>query len=249
MSLPFVHINAVPPLPPTATFDEKLTRGREVLIAVLATYEAQQVAVAFTGGKDSAVALAMWRDTLALDGSSPLRAVSIDTGLKFPQTLEFRDRLCADWNVELTIARPTVDLSTYPVAQDKLTCCRDLKVTPLMRALRETDTRVLISGIRRDEHPSRASRPYAEFCPATDAANGNHPEHWQVNPLLDWSEMDVWAHVTAESLPYCELYHEGYRSLGCIPCTRPTGPEGSERAGRDPEKERQLESLKALGYF
>lgn len=245
----FTRINALPPLRPGTPLEDKLARGREVLIAVLTTFEPRQVAVAFTGGKDSAVVLAMWRETLALDGSGPLRAVSIDTGLKFPQAVEFRDRLCAEWGVEMTIARPEVDLSAYPVARDKLSCCRDLKVAPLMRVLRQTGTRVLITGIRRDEHPSRAGRPYAEFCAASGADNGNSPEHWRVNPLLDWSEMDVWAHVTGESLPYCELYHEGYRSLGCIPCTRPAGADETERSGRDPDKERQLETLKALGYF
>jgi len=245
----FARINALPPLRPATPLEDKLARAREILMAVLATFEPRHVAVAFTGGKDSAVALAIWRETLALDGSAPLRAVSIDTGLKFPQAVEFRDRLCGEWSVELTIARPGVDLTTYPVAQDKLACCRDLKVVPLMRVLRETDTRVLITGIRRDEHPSRAGRPYTEWCAATGADNGNSPEHWRVNPLLDWTEMDVWAHVTGESLPYCELYHEGYRSLGCIPCTRPASVDEGERAGRDPDKERQLETLKALGYF
>jgi phosphoadenosine phosphosulfate reductase len=238
-------INSQPPLPPAAPYDDKLARSREMLVAALAAFDPREVAVAFTGGKDSTVALALWREALDIDGSTPLRAISIDTGLKFPQVMAFRDRLREDWNVDLFVARPEVDLAGYPVAQDKLACCRDLKVTPLLRALRSTGARLLITGIRRDEHPSRAERPYAELCPET--ADG--PEHWRLNPILDWSEMDVWAHVTGESLPYCELYHEGYRSLGCIPCTRPAGAEESERAGRDPEKERQLGTLKSLGYF
>jgi phosphoadenosine phosphosulfate reductase len=247
--MPFTCVNSQRPLPPGAPYDDKLARSRDILVTVLANFDPKQVAVAFTGGKDSAVALAMWREALSIDGSAPLRAISIDTGLKFPQTIEFRDRLCKDWGVELTIARPEVDIATYPVAENKLSCCRDLKVLPLLRALRDTGTRVLISGIRRDEHASRAGRPYAEFCAAGAPANGISPEHWRVNPLLDWTEMDIWAHVMGESLPYCELYHEGYRSLGCIPCTRPAGADESERAGRDPDKERQLETLKALGYF
>jgi phosphoadenosine phosphosulfate reductase len=70
-----------------------------------------------------------------------------------------------------------------------------------------------------------------------------------VNPILDWTELNIWAFITGENLPYCELYHEGYRSLGCVPCTRPASADADERAGRDPEKERQLEILKGLGYF
>jgi phosphoadenosine phosphosulfate reductase len=138
-----------------------------------------------------------------------------------------------------------VDVAAYPVAQDKLACCRDLKIAPLGCALRENGVEALLTGLRRDEHPSRAHRPYAEWREATAAT----PAHWQVNPILDWTEMDVWAFLTGEALPYCELYHEGYRSLGCMPCTKPAGHDADERAGRDQEKERQLNVLKGLGYF
>lgn len=239
---PLVHF---PPLPPEAILADKLARSRALLDAVLARLDPAKVAVAYTGGKDSGVALALWREALARSGKSGLRALSVDTGLKFPEVTEFRDRLCADWNVELTLARPQVDLAAYPVAQDKLSCCRDLKIMPLGRAIRETGVTALLTGLRRDEHASRAERPYAEFRPATEHC----PEHWQVNVILDWTEMDVWAHLTGEGLPYCELYHQGYRSLGCMPCTRLADADEGERAGRDQDKERQLEALKALGYF
>lgn len=243
--MPLQHLNALPPLPTAAPLAQKLARSREILSALAQKLDPAHIAVAYTGGKDSGVALALWRDALAAGPGGPLRAISVDTGLKFPQVTAFRDRLCADWNVALTLARPQVDLRAYPVAEDKLSCCRELKIAPLGRAVRETQTRTLLTGLRRDEHPSRAQRPYAEHRPATELC----PEHWQVNVILDWTEMDVWAFVTGGSLPYCELYHEGYRSLGCMPCTRLAGQDESERAGRDPEKERNLEALKALGYF
>lgn len=247
--VPLQQLNALPPLAPSAPLAQKLARSREILAALAEHLDPAHIAVAYTGGKDSGVALALWRDVLTnahpTGSRGPLRAISVDTGLKFPQVTAFRDRLCADWDVALTIARPQVDLCAYPVAVDKLSCCRELKIAPLGCAVRETQTRALLTGLRRDEHPSRALRPYAEHRPATELC----PEHWQVNVILDWTEMDVWAFVTGENLPYCELYHEGYRSLGCMPCTRLAGQDESERAGRDPDKERNLEALKALGYF
>ena len=266
---PFDALNASAPLDPAAPLADKLARSRAVLAAVRQAFAPAQTAVAYTGGKDSGVALHLWREALAAAGSgsgydsgqlradSPLRAISIDTGCKFPQVTAFRDRLCTDWNVALTIARPRfgllgADLAAYPVAVDKVSCCRDLKIAPLCQALADTDTQALLTGIRRDEHPSRQARQYAELRLAiTDGGDGGPtcPEHWQVNPLLDWTELDIWAFITGEGLPYCELYHEGYRSLGCVPCTRPAGSDDSERAGRDPDKERQLETLKSLGYF
>jgi len=312
----FTSLNNLPALPPAAPLAEKIDRARAVLRAVLAQTggeNGQGVAVAFTGGKDSTVSLALWREVLqhgnrealqnskpealeningggtqhhesgaslhidrealqnidgealrhvdrkplqdvergapqnghATSSAAPILAISVDTGLKFPQVTAFRDRLCAEWGVALAIARPDLDISAYPVAQDKLACCRDLKILPLAKAICESGTHTLLTGLRRDEHPSRALRPYAEWRAATE----DTPAYWQVNPILDWTEMDVWAFITGEALPYCELYHEGYRSLGCMPCTRPAGADADERAGRDPEKERQLDILKGLGYF
>jgi phosphoadenosine phosphosulfate reductase len=238
-------LNALPPLPPSAPLADKLARARAVLAAALDALPPAAIAAAYTGGKDSGVVLALWRGLLLERGLGPLRALSVDTGLKFPQVTAFRDRLCADWGVELALARPEVEISAYPVAADKVACCHERKILPLCRALRATGTRALLSGIRRDEHPARAGRPYAELRPATEDC----PEHWQLNPILDWTELDVWAFLTGEGLPFCELYLEGYRSLGCMPCTRPAGAGGDERAGRDPDKERQMEVLKGLGYF
>jgi len=262
------RLNDLPALSPSAPLADKRARADGILDAILAATDGQSggqmgagAAVAFTGGKDSTITLALWRGTFArafaratpqpTDSAaiSPLAisplAISVDTGLKFPQVTAFRDRLCADWNVRLIVARPDLDLTAYPVAQNKLVCCRDLKIRPLGRALRENDVGALLTGLRRDEAPSRAQRPYAEWREET----ADMPAHWQVNPILDWTEMDVWAHLTGEGLPYCELYLEGYRSLGCMPCTKPAGADESERAGRDQEKERQLDVLKGLGYF
>lgn len=247
--MPLANLDHLPPLPPAAPLADKLKRSRAVLTAVLAALAPERVAVAYTGGKDSGVALFLWRGLLAARNLAPLRAISVDTGLKFPQVTQFRDRLCNDWDVDLALARPEVDLTAYPVAQDKVACCRDLKIAPLCAAIRHTGVQALLSGIRRGEHPSRAGREYAELRAATGEGQGGCPEHWQLNPILDWTEMDVWAFVTGEGLPFCELYLEGYRSLGCMPCTKPAGADADERAGRDPDKERQLEILKGLGYF
>lgn len=248
-------VNDLPPLSPAAPLADKLARSREVLAAALAQFDPASIAVAYTGGKDSGVALFLWREALMHTGkAASLRAISIDTGLKFPEVTAFRDKLCTDWGVALSIARPDsglsgVDLAAYPIAVDKVSCCRDLKIRPLCRAISATGTQALLTGLRRDEHPSRAGRPYAELRAKTSDEAGGCPEHWQVNPILDWTELDIWAFITGENLPFCELYHEGYRSLGCVPCTKPAGADADERAGRDPDKERQLEILKGLGYF
>ena len=53
-----------------------------------------------------------------------------------------------------------------------------------------------------------------------------------VRVLLDWDEKRVWAYIAVNEIPYNPLHDSGYRSIGCIPCTRPTRPDEEERAGR-----------------
>lgn len=220
---------------------EKLAATRGFLDGLLDLAPPERCAVAFTGGKDSSLVLWLWRDCLARKGLAPLRAISVDTGFKFPEVVAFRDRFAAELGAELSVARPDVDLAAWPVARDKVSCCRALKIDPLRQILRGTGTRVLISGVRRDEHESRKDRRPLE--------ERDDPPHIQANPILDWSEMDVWACIAEQGLPYCSLYGQGYRSLGCRPCTARQGVPGAERAGRDLDKERNLALLHSLGYF
>ncbi|MGE4296423.1 MAG: phosphoadenosine phosphosulfate reductase family protein [Desulfovibrionaceae bacterium] len=202
------------------------------------------VAVAWTGGKDSTLVLALWRQWLAAEGLAgdiPLVALSLDTGCKFPEVMVFRDQVAHEWGVALHVARPAVDVAAYPVAEDKVACCGDLKIAPLKAAVTALGIEVLFTGLRRDEHPSRAVRPWLE--------SRLDPAYHMAHPILECTEMDVWAATMEAGLPYCGLYDAGYRSLGCMPCTTaPAGADG-ERAGRDQGKERKLALLHSLGYF
>ena len=223
------------------TLDERI-RATEGLLADLAdSVDLSRVRVAWTGGKDSTVVLFIWKALLDHRGAGPVRAINLDTGCKFPEILAFRDRLAGEWGVDLFVARPAVSLDGYPLAEDPVACCGELKVAPLKAALRTTGAIRLITGIRRDEHPDRAGREPLE--------EREDPAHTLVNPLLDWSEMDVWAFHDRFGLPHCELYDQGYRSLGCRPCTAAPGAGEGERSGRNRDKEQVLSRLTSLGYF
>jgi 3'-phosphoadenosine 5'-phosphosulfate sulfotransferase (PAPS reductase)/FAD synthetase len=54
----------------------------------------------------------------------------------------------------------------------------------------------------------------------------------KVNPLADWTEADVWEYLRSRDVPFNRLYTQGYRSIGCAPCTRPTVTGEDVRAGR-----------------
>ncbi len=197
-------------------------------------------AVAWTGGKDSTVALRLWMEILRERGAEKPVALSIDTGLKFPETISFRKAMAREWGVRVIEAGPAFRAAA-PVSEDRLECCRLLKIEPLRAAIAENGISVLITGIRRDEHPSRGDREaFEKRC---------DPDYLQVSPLIEWTEMDIWSHIAGRGLPYCPLYDKGYRSLGCMPCTVLSGPGSDERAGRDDQKERCLSELHHLGYF
>ncbi len=222
-----------------ASLEEKRAASLGLLRGLAAGADPARVAVAFTGGKDSGVALDLWRRVLAeaRPEARPL-AVSLDTGLKFPEVTALRDRLAAEWGVALRVVRPSPGCAVLP-EHGRAACCGARKVEPLLAAVRAMGLTHLITGLRRDEHPSRAELDALE--PRRD------PDHTRVHPLLDWTEMDVWAHIMETRTPYCALYDQGYRSLGCMPCTAPAA-EG-ERSGRDADKESVMDQLRALGYF
>lgn len=225
------------------TLEHKLEASETLLLSLLENHDPNAVRVAWTGGKDSTTALFIWKAVLAHAGKGAPRAISLDTGCKFPEVLAFRDAMTREWGVDLFVARPEVSLSGYPLAGDPVSCCRELKIEPLKRAIGETETRVLITGIRRDEHPDRAGRSSLE---QRDTLSG-WPAHMVCNPLLDWTETDIWAFHARFGLAHCPLYDHGYRSLGCMPCT--TRGQGGERSGRAAAKEAHMAQLSSLGYF
>ena len=224
---------------------EKTRHAQDLLRAALERHHPDRVAVAFTGGKDSTLALFFWRHALLEAGnaalcrepSPPPLALNLDTGVKFPEILEFRDQLVSDWGVRLHIARARNTCA--PVGIDKAACCKERKIDPLLAAVKEFGITMLITGIRGDEHPSRAVLPSLEQCAG----------HERLHPLLAFNEMDVWAAIQEHGLPWSALYERGYRSLGCVPCTELPREGGDERSGRAGQKEAIMESLHALGYF
>ena len=157
-----------------------------------------------------------------------LPIVELDTHLFFRETYETRERLVARYG--LTLIRPEVMTVAEQHARegpnlwenDPDRCCHIRKVEPLVKALQPYDA--WISGIRRDQSPSRAETPKIEW--------SERYEVFKIHPLADWDEKRVWAYINVNEIPSNPLHDAGYRSIGCIPCTRPTAPDEEERAGR-----------------
>ena len=154
--------------------------------------------------------------------------VELDTHLFFRESYETRERLVARYDLSLirpdviTIAEQHKQEGPNLWERDPDRCCHIRKVEPLIDALEPYGA--WISGIRREQSPSRAN--------ARKIERSDRYGVWKVQPLADWTEEDVWAYITANDIPYNPLHDVGYRSIGCIPCTRPTRPDEEERAGR-----------------
>jgi phosphoadenosine phosphosulfate reductase len=145
----------------------------------------------------------------------PLNAFTIDTGVLFPETLatwkQFEDRFP---QVQIRV----MDARSPDAPWTVQNCCSAAKVAGLEAALSDVDA--WITGIRREQAPTRAGAPKLEY----DERRGI----WKLNPLADWSEKDIWTYIFKHDLPYNPLHDQGYASIGCAPCTQP----GEGREGR-----------------
>jgi len=158
---------------------------------------------------------------------------TLDTGRLHADTLSVIDTIRGRYGYDIRIFRPDPSAVTEYVAsfgrdafyesqELRMRCCHIRKVEPLNRALQGKEA--WITGQRREQAATRADLKIREL----DAARGIV----KFNPLADWSEDEVWAYVKAFDVPYNALHDQGYRSIGCAPCTRPTVAGEDVRAGR-----------------
>jgi len=201
--------------------------------------EFKRPAVLWSTGKDSTAAL--WLCRKAFFGKIPFPVIHIDTGHKFKQMYEFRDRIAADWGLDLIVAenKEARRVGVGP-RSGKFECCTRLKTQALITCLEQYRFDALILAIGRDEHGIRAKERY--FSPRDEDFKWDYRNqplemwdqyqsisedktHTRVHPILHWRELDVWEYVKQEKLPVNPMYFaedgQRYRSLGCEPCTFP----------------------------
>jgi len=154
---------------------------------------------------------------------------NIDTGYQFPETLDVIERIQIQYDIEIHREAPEQSVDEYerihdgPLHQiDSHRCCQDRKIRVLERLAPKFDA--WISGIRRDQGPTRAKMPVVSW----DARFGLI----KIAPIVAWTGKAVWNKIITDSIPYNVLFDQGYTSIGCAPCTRATLPGEDERAGR-----------------
>ncbi len=158
---------------------------------------------------------------------------SLDTGRLPQQTYDLMQEVGKRYDIPLKVYFPdSVAVERY-VAQNgangfydsveaRKGCCFVRKVEPLRRALRRK--KAWITGMRRDQAVTRGTLEVSAY----DADQGLQ----KFNPLLDWTDKEVWAYIRQHDVPYNKLHDQFYPSLGCAPCTRSISPGEDIRAGR-----------------
>jgi phosphoadenosine phosphosulfate reductase len=158
---------------------------------------------------------------------------SLDTGRLPQETYDLMQTLRTRYSVPLQVYFPSNVLvedfvaqhgvnGFYDSVENRKACCHVRKVEPLKRAL--AGKKAWITGMRREQAVTRGSLEVSSF----DADHGLQ----KFNPLLDWTNAEVWEYIKANGVPYNALHDQFYPSIGCAPCSRAITPGEDIRAGR-----------------
>lgn len=155
----------------------------------------------------------------------------LETGYHFPETLAYRNRIAAEWDLNLVNVEPEITVAAQEsrfgilnqTAPDR--CCGLRKVEPLFRALGSYTT--WVTGLRREQSKTRANlQPHEFFTLPTGHILA------KLSPLAEWTSRDVWQYAGQHSIPLLPLYDKGYTSIGCAPCTSLPFDPTDARSGR-----------------
>lgn len=154
---------------------------------------------------------------------------NLDTGYQFPETLALREKIKERYGIVVELKRPSTTVEEYekqhggPLYKtDPNRCCGDRKIAVLRQAAR--GMHAWASAIRRDQSPDRAVAPIVGWDKKFQLV--------KISPLANWTHKDVWGRIMKDDIPYNPLHDQGYKSIGCWPCTRATMIGEDERAGR-----------------
>jgi len=191
--------------------------------------ESSRPAMLYSIGKDSSVMLRLAQKAF-YPGKIPFPLLHVDTGFKFHEMIEFRDRICSELGVKL-IAHTNWEAKKEGANPWKLgttRCCGLLKTKALLDALAANGIDAAIGGARRDEEKSRAKERVFSLRDSLgqwDPKN-QRPEFWnlynsrveagqsmRVFPLSNWTEIDVWEYIHRENIPVVPLYFAKQREL------------------------------------
>lgn len=160
-----------------------------------------------------------------IDNSIPV--YFLNTGYHFPETLEFRDSIADQLNLNVINLISSIpknyqkdEHGRLMFASDPEYCCHLNKVKPLEPILESKD--VWINGVRAVQNSNRSNFQVEESAPTGVL---------RYHPILDWTNRMIFDYRKKYDLPEHPLEKKGYFSIGCEPCTRSSFEENG-RSGR-----------------
>jgi len=158
---------------------------------------------------------------------------TLDTGRMFPETYDVIDKTCIKYGIKIKIFFPDnkkveemvnskgINLF-YESIENREYCCNVRKVEPLKRAFDGLDA--WICGLRHEQSVTRYDMQLVEWDEVHNLI--------KINPLINWTEEQVWDYIHKNNVPYNILHDKGFPSIGCRPCTRSVKKGEDIRTGR-----------------
>jgi phosphoadenosine phosphosulfate reductase len=259
--------------------DDKIAQSKKIISEALDRFGNDMV-IAWTGGKDSTTMLWLYKTVCAERNIQLPRCIFINEGDVFDEILTLVDIIKKMWGVTVielkngdVLSRVNKigdivhvdDLSgrnrnelknlnftdkEFPFEPESFVGNHLMKTVPLKVFIEENSIKALSTAIRWDEQEARKQEVYF-------SAREN-PDHTRVQPILHFTERDIWSTIHTYKIPYCKLYEIGYRSLGArcsthknsdIPAWQQDLENTPERVGRGQAKEQIMDQLRSLGYM
>jgi len=265
------------------TLEQKVALSQEIIYQAFCQFGTKNTTLAWTGGKDSTLILWMVREVAKKHRLSMPECLFINEGQVFEEITDFVNTLSKKWKLKVTevhnkdvssqakkigdpvtvakldkinqreVKRLGYNKPTFPFEPESYVGNHLMKTVAMNRFLAKTKFKAVITGIRWDEQEARASEKFF-----SDRGDEYTPTHSRVHPILHFTEKEIWEAILKLKVPFCQLYKQGYRSLGAKGTTTKAGDKPaweqdfekvSERAGRRQDKEGIMANLRKLGYM
>ncbi len=262
------------------SLEEKIEYSKKIIKEAIDKFGTEKLAVAWTGGKDSTTMVWLFRETCRELGVPMPRCMFIDEGYVFEEIWDIVEQIKKEWGVDVLIAKNRdvsdkaknvgdmvkvnslnernreeveklgYDEEEFPFEPESFIGNHLMKTVAMNTFLEDNEIQALSTAIRWDEQEARVEETY--FSPRET------PPHTRIQPILHFKERDIWDFIFKYNIPFCELYKEGYRSLGAkgstvkmsdIPAWEQDLENTYERAGRGQSKEEVMGKLRDLGYM
>ncbi len=262
------------------SLDEKIEYSKKIIKEAIEKFGTDKLAVAWTGGKDSTTMIWLYKEACKEMGVKMPRLMFIDEGDVFEEIWDVVNTLKKEWGLNVVIAKNTdvsskaqklgdiiqvgslnernrkeiekigFDEKEFPFEPESFVGNHLMKTVAMNAFLEDYGIEALSTAIRWDEQEARIEETY--FSPR------ENPPHTRIQPILHFKERDIWDNIHKNNIPFCELYKQGYRSLGArcstyknsdMPAWEQDLENTTERAGRGQSKEEIMGKLRDLGYM